>query len=610
MRLPWQKDQSAAESKGGSLKEKLALGNSSTGSFFGPPDSTRISKIKKEQRKSVDGSSSEDASPSISKKSPNDDPFKNEKSSLDVPKAQKHRRKSIDVASLGGDDGLMDFQKNVQQSNSDEVIPSQISVSSSSKSSTIVEEAVVKEKKKKKVKGLGPKPPKIGKDGKLRKVVSFAEYDERSNSNGTIDKRPLNTHECAKGEIPYHKRGKEEYRLKRHLLKQANASQDNAEEEPDYDVEEENPPSFNILISSEDDAEEANKVQDMTSRAHSIKLQGPIPQSISINNIGSAVTLHSFSISRYSPDIKGILVIENSQRLIPASDESHFFKTDVHMYFDDWDTKKSVNADLMDIGVLNMLLKSSGKSFLGSKNDIFLDKNEVSEKTGLIFSIPIDEIFLPSLYEMLSQMGMETNQSTFEVEGVIVLFITVYKSTSLFRGSSIELACNNVNTAIDKLNDLTLKNSLSNERLSSLEGSTTDLGPHIQITRSSVTEKVDDKNASAPELPGVNDSDPKASDSSLLSSSADNLAVWKIISSIGNSKSGSPTGSPSGSTIVSKPVSEEARSKSSSGSILNLEDQLLLSAKFEIQFTVEKNPNGVVHSFDLLHVGYQQGLKK
>jgi hypothetical protein len=46
--------------------------------------------------------------------------------------------------------------------------------------------------------------------------------------------------------------------------------------------------------------------------------------------------------------------------------------------------------------------------------------------------------------------------------------------------------------------------------------------------------------------------------------------------------------------------------KRNSGSILGLEDQLVLSSKFEIGFKVEKSKDGGVKSFDLLHVGYQK----
>ena len=423
---------------------------------------------------------------------------------------------------------------------------------------------------------------------------------------GKLESVPVNTHECGKGEIPYHKRGKEEYKLKKALLRAAaiaageSAAEDGIDETNEDEESDEVPP-FNLMISSEED-NGINPKKEIDITHHAIHLLGPIPQNVALNAVN--VSIQSFNISRYSPDLKGVLVIANSQNILPSSDESHFLKTDIHLYFDDWDSKKSVSADLMDSGVLNMLLKSNPIETLKNSLVESFDSKEQFEKIGLLFTIPIEELFLPALYEMLKDMGMEPDQPTFEVEGVLVLVVTIYKAVTLFRGSSLEGVAKEelYDKALNKLESLTLQNSLSNEKLSSPQNeSFADLpdafSPEIQITRSSVTE--DTKNISAPELPKSQDSvsDDSSNSSVEISASFDALPLWKVK----NSSIKSSIDSPNAAT----PESGKG-SKRNSGSQLDLNDQLVLSVKFEIGFKVEKDPNGAVKSIDLLHVGYSK----
>jgi hypothetical protein len=223
----------------------------------------------------------------------------------------------------------------------------------------------------------------------------------------------------------------------------------------------------------------------------------------------------------------------------------------------------------------------------------------VQEKIGLLFTIPLQELFLPSLYDMLNEMEMEPNQPTFEVEGVIILEITIYKSTVLFRGSSLDgitVKEKILDHTLDKLESLTLQNSLSNEKIGSLDHDSfaNVYSPEIQITRSSVTED-DPRNISAPELPKiheVNSDDDSSNSSQEVSASLDSMPIWKVKDSTMNS----PTES------NDLPTSK----KKHSGSLLGLDDQLVLSTKFEIGFKVEKSKDGGIKSFDLLHVGYQK----
>jgi hypothetical protein len=630
MRLPWQKESSDTRKQ--SLKDMMSVGNASTGSFESPTsDRSKLSKLRKEMKKSDEGSSSEDKSPFMHHRKPSLDNHKADKTSasLDVPKVSKHRRKSIDVASLS-EASMKEFQNKfnaASNTSSTEVLPIPVPIAHNLPASTggsqvvTPEDKKAKEKKKKKPKGLGPKPPKMCKDGKIRRVVSFNEFVERQMASGQIEKGPINVMECAKGEIPYHKRGKEEYKMKKALIRAARiAAGDKLSEDELSKPEEEDepPPSFSLMISSEDDDSQLGDPNIIDITKHSINFLGPVPQSQVLNNNGLNITIQSFSISRYSPDIKGILVIGNSQKILPSSDETHFLKTDIHLYFDDWDTNQSVAADKMDPGVLNMMLRNTPIADPLKKDNMYQilenpDPLQNEEKTGLLFTIPLEELFLPSLYEMLKEMDMEPNQPKFEVEGVIVLAITVYKSIVLFRGSSLEGLVKEkiIDQTLDKLESLTLQNSLSNEKIGSLEKDsfTNMYNPDIQITRSSVTG--DPRNTSAPELPKINSDEVSSDSSQEVGASLDALPIWRVRNSAIDSPKVSPPGSHTFSSNELSPASKSpnSRQRSRRNSIsdeLALDDQLVLSTKFEIGFKVEKSPDGGIKSFDLLHVGYQK----
>lgn len=648
MRLPWQKD--GLDTKKASIKDMLSVGNRSTGSFedSSASDKSKISKLRKEMKKSEDVSSSEadGKSPSPRKKTPSSDvdgksplirkkgslsidrgtidksstdEFKGDKTvSLDVPKITKHRRKSVDLASLS-DASAQEFQKRFSTPSAD-VLPVPVPITNlqpASASSNISTPEEKKEKKKKKPKGLGPKPPKIGKDGVIRRVVSFSEHVERLMPNGKIESAPVNVHENVKGEIPYHKRGKEEYRMKRALLKAAAIAageklSDDEEERCENDKE--LLPSFNLLISADEGPQLKSHSNDIDLNSHAIHILGSLPQSHVVNNNGLNISIQSCSISRYSPDIKGVLVIGNSQNILPASDESHYLKTNIQLAFDDWDTKKTISADMMDPGLLNMMLKSNPSDQLKDNYTapFFTGPNEISEKVGLLFTIPIEELFLPSLYEMLTEMGMEPHQPKFEVEGVIILTVTVYKSRVLFRQISLEDVETEklMDSTFDKLQILTIQNSLSNENDATIEHDPLNdsFSPEIQITRSSVTE--DPKKMSNPELPKIQgpSSDDSSNSSQELSASFNDLPIWNHKNRTLNSLEDSINSkSPPNSRILKA----DKHVRQGSTSALDLNDQLVLSVKFEIGFKVEKSQDGgAIKSFDMLHVGYQKATNK
>ena len=411
-------------------------------------------------------------------------------------------------------------------------------------------------KKKTKKKDAGPKPPKIGKDGRMKKSVSFTMYDELPMPDGSTVIRHTNTHEPTKSEVPYHKRGKMEYKEKKRKEKEQRkltGDESGTGESDDESSSEEDElfvvPVLQVLNSSD---EALNKQPG--NEPHALHFNGRMPQRVDAN-LKTKITLKSVALAKYAPDIKGMILIDGAHHILENTRDMEL-KVKIRYLFDDWDSKAEILAERMDPGVLSLALgieqvaspiaspttssdtvNESGSTVLGPV---------IPETVGFRFTIPVYKTFLPSLYAMLQQMGMDTNQATFQVDGVVVFLVYVYRTKIV---PKIESAEPESGSATASSSSLTSPPHSANSSTTLPLGTLGEIKDALPLTISDASKSLDQ-------------------------------------------------------IAVAKKKAESVKSKSRS-SQLDLEDQLVFTLRFEVNFDVEKNAKGCVQSADLLHVGYQ-----
>jgi hypothetical protein len=280
-------------------------------------------------------------------------------------------------------------------------------------------------KKPKKVKG---KHAKEAKDG--RRCVSFSMVGLALLPDGTIGEFETNIHEPTRDEIPYHKRGKQEYKDKKRKAKlakqlaRANGEVDSSDEES-MDSEDDEPGEDVLVFPPSDYVPPLLPGQDPATPClfncpHILRMKGPVPQKTTSMD-GAALTLHSMDVDRFNPELKGVVILTKP----PFFDMT--FKGDIKIkiqyLFDDWEVKGHQWAEKMDPLALHLLLEPGDKE-TAKTAPVKLQNHSL----GFHLNFPAFTDFLPNLYTMLAQIGMNTSEPSFELDGVMVIKLTVYKS--------------------------------------------------------------------------------------------------------------------------------------------------------------------------------------
>jgi hypothetical protein len=142
-------------------------------------------------------------------------------------------------------------------------------------------------------------------------------------------------------------------------------------------------------------------------------------------------------LARYTAEIKGIFILSNARpHLIGLDNEKFDVRIKCALLFDDYDSQINMTLAKMAPWLLDSVLQNHGSmdspqgSPKGSHEEVkksvdLADDN--SPHMGFSFSMPVYTVFLPALYAMLTAMGMDTGQANFQVDGVVVLKLSVFK---------------------------------------------------------------------------------------------------------------------------------------------------------------------------------------
>ena len=431
------------------------------------------SKSRKKSKKKDSGSSDEDFTGKGSKKDSTDDikkkdipaspvPDRSKRASLDVPSAPQ-RRASVDVSNAptvppsilevppigrARRGSVIDSNSGLSSKNNLPLMPSPLqsgmikglnspmgssmnlgsSINLSSTTSSNENTAGHQDSHKKKPKKVKGKHAKDAKDG--RRCVSFSMVGLVVLPDGSIGEFETNIHEPTKDEIPYHKRGKDEYKEKKRkakLAKQlARANGELGSSEDDSMESEDDEPGEDVLVfpptgfippvlPGQDPAAPC-----LFNCPHILRMKGPVPQKTTSMD-GAALTLHSMDVDRFHPELKGVVVLTKP----PFFDMT--FKGDIKIkiqyLFDDWEVQGHQWAEKMDPLALHLLLEPGDKE-KAKAAPVKLQNHSL----GFLLNFPAFTDFLPNLYTMLAQIGMNTSEENFELDGVMVVKLTVYKS--------------------------------------------------------------------------------------------------------------------------------------------------------------------------------------